>query len=87
MRIVQRGKAQPADNAMMDEWTKQRSPRPGHIGFQPDDEGGSRKYDREALRKKALDDRLDKGLEESFPASDPVAVTQPTYSPYDRHGP
>jgi len=31
-----------------------------------------------------LDDRLEQGLEESFPASDPVAVTQPPHSSYDR---
>jgi hypothetical protein len=72
---------------MMDEWTKHRSPRLGQIGFQPDDGDRSRKYDREALRKKALDDQLDEGLKESFPASDPVAVTQPAYSPYDRSRP
>jgi hypothetical protein len=28
-------------------------------------------------RKKALDDKLERGLEETFPGSDPVAVTQP----------
>jgi hypothetical protein len=35
-------------------------------------------------RKKKLDDALDVGLEETFPASDPVSVTQPPHSPYDR---
>ena len=30
-----------------------------------------------------LDDRLEQGLEESFPGSDPVAVTQPSHSPHD----
>jgi len=33
--------------------------------------------DEEAKCKKALDEALDLGLEETFPGSDPVAVTQP----------
>ena len=39
----------------------------------------------EADRKKRLDDALERGLEETFPASDPVAVTQPPHSPHDRN--
>jgi hypothetical protein len=35
-------------------------------------------------RKKRLDDALELGLEETFPASDPVSVIQPPRSPYDR---
>ena len=31
------------------------------------------------------DDALELGLEESFPGSDPVAVTQPPHSPYDKN--
>ena len=38
-------------------------------------------------RKKKLDDALDVGLEETFPGSDPVSVTQPPHSPYDRRKP
>jgi len=34
--------------------------------------------------KKALDEALDLGLEETFPGSDPVAVTQPTRSAGDK---
>jgi hypothetical protein len=37
--------------------------------------------------KKALEEQLDTGLEDTFPASDPVAVTQPPHSPQDRHKP
>jgi hypothetical protein len=37
-------------------------------------------------RKKTLDQALDCGLEETFPASDPVAVTQPPRSAHDKHG-
>jgi len=35
-------------------------------------------------RKRRLDDALDLGLEETFPASDPVAVTQPPHSLDDK---
>ena len=35
--------------------------------------------------KRALDDALEEGLEETFPASDPVNVTQPAPSKGDRH--
>jgi hypothetical protein len=35
-------------------------------------------------RKKRLDDALDRGLEETFPGSDPVSVIQPPSNPYDR---
>jgi hypothetical protein len=33
--------------------------------------------DRPQKTKKELDEELDRGLEESFPGSDPVSVTQP----------
>jgi hypothetical protein len=39
--------------------------------------------DREEKRR--LDDALDEGLEETFPASDPVNVTQPPPSKGDHH--
>jgi hypothetical protein len=32
-----------------------------------------------------LDDALERGLEESFPASDPVSVVQPPPSARDKH--
>jgi hypothetical protein len=34
-------------------------------------------------RHATLDDQLEQGLEESFPGSDPVAVTEPPHSPHD----
>ena len=34
--------------------------------------------------KRKLDDALEKGLEESFPGSDPVNVTQPPPSKHDQ---
>lgn len=41
----------------------------------------------DAERKKSLDEALDSGLEDSFPGSDPVAVTQPPPSARDKHKP
>jgi hypothetical protein len=38
----------------------------------------------DADRKKRLDDALELGLEETFPGSDPVSVTQPPHSSHDR---
>jgi hypothetical protein len=35
-------------------------------------------------RKKSLDDKLDQGLEETFPGSDPVSITQPPPSARDK---
>ncbi len=35
--------------------------------------------------KKKLDEALDKGLEETFPGSDPVSVTQPAPSKQDKN--
>ena len=35
--------------------------------------------------KRRLDDALEEGLEETFPASDPVSITQPPPSKGDHH--
>ena len=35
--------------------------------------------------KRQLDEALDEGLEETFPGSDPVSVTQPAPSKADHH--
>jgi hypothetical protein len=43
-----------------------------------------RRREQEASHKKMLEDALDVGLEDSFPGSDPVSVTQPPPSPYDK---
>ena len=37
------------------------------------------------VEKRELDDALEEGLEETFPASDPVNVTQPAPTKGDRH--
>jgi hypothetical protein len=43
----------------------------------------ARKQEREEARHKA-DKSLERGLEDTFPASDPVNVTQPAKSPQDK---
>ena len=40
--------------------------------------------DSEAARKRRLDRALDVGLQETFPGSDPVSITQPAPSKQDR---
>ena len=40
---------------------------------------------KEREEKRRLDDALEEGLEETFPASDPVNVTQPPPSKGDHH--
>jgi hypothetical protein len=40
---------------------------------------------RESAEKRRLDDALEEGLEETFPGSDPVNVTQPAPSKGDHH--
>jgi hypothetical protein len=49
-------------------------PDPRHAGKMQD-----------SAEKRRLDDALDEGLEETFPGSDPVNVTQPPPSKADRH--
>jgi hypothetical protein len=41
--------------------------------------------DPDRVEKRELDDALEEGLEETFPASDPVNVTQPAPSKGDHH--
>lgn len=45
---------------------------------------GKQKSDAEVKEKKRLDRALDEGLEETFPASDPVNLTQPPKSVPDK---
>jgi len=40
----------------------------------------------EAKERRRLEKSLEEGLEDSFPASDPVSVTQPPPSAYDKKG-
>ena len=65
---------------------RHRSFRPDYDESEDDLLGDDCKHRRELDldRKKRLDDALDRGLEETFPGSDPVSVTQPPHSPYDK---
>jgi hypothetical protein len=69
---------------MMDEWNKNRSPRLSLADFAPEADDSAKRRERDAKRKQKLDEQLEKGLEDTFPGSDPVAVTQPPHSSYDR---
>jgi hypothetical protein len=46
---------------------------------------GSKPKDVKDSEKRRLDQALDEGLEETFPGSDPVNVTQPPPSKADHH--
>jgi hypothetical protein len=46
---------------------------------------GSEPESAKAADKRQLDDALEEGLEETFPGSDPVSVTQPAPSKADHH--
>jgi hypothetical protein len=64
---------------------RHRSHRSDHDDFDGD-LGDDTRHRREldADRKKRLDEALELGLEETFPASDPVSVTQPPHSAHYR---
>ncbi len=46
---------------------------------------GSNPKGPKATEKRQLDEALEEGLEETFPGSDPVSVTQPAPSKADHH--
>jgi hypothetical protein len=69
---------------MADGWHRQSADRRRE---EQDDDWDERDRKRaDAARRKTLDEALDSGLEDTFPGSDPVAVTQPPRSPYDKNG-
>ncbi len=68
----------------MDQWNRTRfshadSAQSGRYAKDSDE-----KREREARQRKKLDEALELGLEETFPGSDPVAVTQPPHSARDK---
>jgi hypothetical protein len=71
---------------MMDEFNKNRSLQPDHGDFERD--GGDQDAKgraQDTKRKQKLDEALERGLEDSFPGSDPVSVTQPPSNAYDKN--
>ena len=73
---------------MMDESDRNGRLQPDHGKFERDakDPVGKRR-DKSEKRKEALDDTLERGLEDTFPGSDPVSVTQPPHSAFDKRSP
>ena len=74
---------------MIDESSTNPSHSSGHKTVERS-EGHDREAKRReqaAKRKEELDDALDQGLEDSFPGSDPVSVTQPPASARDKKVP
>ena len=69
----------------MDEGDKNGSLRPdaGHFEHDEKDRDGKRRGRDE--RRDRLDDALERGLEDTFPGSDPVSVIQPPGSVYDKN--
>ena len=53
----------------------------------PDHRDSEQDRGRTARCKQKLDESLDRGLEDTFPGSDPVAVTQPAPSAHDKRKP
>jgi hypothetical protein len=68
---------------MMDQY-RQRPPHAGYDDFDDDEADDKRRRERDASHRKALDEALERGLEDTFPGSDPVSVIQPPASPYDK---
>jgi hypothetical protein len=60
-----------------------RAATTGHDDVE-DEADNKRRRGQDASCKKKLDDALERGLEDTFPGSDPVSVTQPPPSPYDK---
>ncbi len=70
---------------MMDEWISNRPLQADRGSIVRDDrDPAARRRERQDRRKQELDDALDRGLEETFPGSDPVAITQPPHSARDK---
>ena len=64
----------------MDERNSERPTRPDRA------EHDDKERDKLATKEREkLDDALETGLEDSFPGSDPVSVTQPPHSVRDKH--
>ena len=72
---------------MMDKSNTTRSQPPDHRDSEQDTKEASKNRERTERCKQKLDESLDRGLEDTFPGSDPVAVTQPPPSVHDKRKP
>jgi len=69
----------------MEEWNSSRPLQTVHGGSERDvKRPADNRRQREERRKEAIERVLDRALEDTFPASDPVAVTQPPGNVYDK---
>ena len=66
----------------MDEWNRNGRCSRMHDSIDRDDKARRKRRGQDS--REQLDDALEQGLEESFPGSDPVSVTQPPSSVYDK---
>jgi hypothetical protein len=70
---------------MKDEWASNQPLQANRGNVVRDDrDAATKRRERQERRKEALDETLDRGLEETFPGSDPVAITQPPHSARDK---
>ncbi len=72
---------------MMDKSNTTRSQPPDHGDSEQDTKEAGKNRERTETRKQRLDESLDRGIEDTFPGSDPVAVTQPPPSAHDKRVP
>ena len=70
---------------MMDEWSRNRPLRANHSGSPRDVKHRNGRLGENERQKEKLDEALERGLEETFPGSDPVSVIQPPPSVRDKH--
>jgi hypothetical protein len=71
---------------MADEWTRYRALHPDRGGFERGETAGEGKRgERDTEHRRNLDEALERGLEDTFPGSDPVSVTQPPHSVRDKY--
>jgi hypothetical protein len=68
---------------MMHEGTSKQPLQPDR-GDDVRDDANARRRELREKRKEELDDMLERGLEDTFPGSDPVAATQPPHSARDK---
>jgi hypothetical protein len=85
--VVFRDSANIENTSMLDRWNNRQVAgfALGQDAKKATDNPSERRRKLQERRKEELDDTLDLGLEDTFPASDPVAVTQPSPSARDKH--
>ena len=84
---VKTGTTRIRTKTMMDKSSTTRSQPPDHGDSEQDTKEAGKNRERNEGCKQRLDESLDRGLEDTFPGSDPVAVTQPPSSTHDKRVP